>query len=144
MFFIYLFIFLRNTIDQLTVQQLLKLTIISDKLNWINTNSSNIVVWRNSTAKTLYAFFQISIDVTKTYLVSLFKLHSVWLFFSSSLGTLDWSLWLILLSGHHWSLNMKKVIKFSTSKTDEWSCSSFCDGIVDQRMKKWREMHYPL
>ena len=62
MFFIYLFIFLGNTIDQLTVQQLLKLTIISDKLNWINTNSSNIVVWRNSTAKTLYAFFQISLN----------------------------------------------------------------------------------
>ena len=58
----YLFIFLRNTIDQLTVQQLLKLTIISDKLNWININSSNIVVWRNSTAKTLYAFFQISLN----------------------------------------------------------------------------------
>ena len=62
MFFIYLFIFLRNTIDQLTVQQLLKLIIISDKLNWINTNSSNIVVWSNSTAKILYAFFQISLN----------------------------------------------------------------------------------
>ena len=143
MFFIYLFIFLRNTIDQLTVQQLLKLTIISDKLNWINTNSSNIVeeipLPKLSMPSSKFPW----INVTKTYLVSLFKLHSVF-FFSSSLGTLDWSLWLILLSGHHWSLNMKKVIKFSTSKTDEWSCSSFCDSIVDQRMKKWREMHYPL